>query len=146
MIIPVCFWFCLCMLAIGVFPPREVAVGVILYPGKKEMIRRSVHYLIYTLAKYLLMQLIIIPGMEHLNGRSIHCLLKVRAPACILNWYWQQLRKRVWCDGSRRISEVTLNQLCLGLCSRAPPMGGYDISHTSPLRKTTPRWCFLACC
>ena len=43
------------------------------------MIRRSVKYLIYTLVKYLLIQLIIIPRLEHFIGLSIHCLTQVGA-------------------------------------------------------------------
>ena len=104
------------------------------------MIRRSVQYLIYTLMKYLLIQLIIIPGPENFIGLSIHCLRQVGAPACTSNWHWQQWRKMVWWGGSRQISEVTLEHVRVGLCSIKLPMGGYENSHTIPLRKTTPRW------
>ena len=110
------------------------------------MIRRSVQYLIYTLVKYLLIQLIIIPGLEHFIGLSIRCLRQVGAPACTSNWNKKQQRKRVWWGGSRHISEVTLEHLRVGLWSIAPPMGGYDNSHTSPLCNTTPRWCGIIVC
>ena len=44
----------------------------------------------------------------------------------------------VWWGGSRRISEVTLEQLPMGMGSRAPPISGYDNIHTSLLRNTIP--------
>ena len=147
MIIPVCFWLCLCMLAIEIFfLCKAVFWGTLLYPGKKQIIRRSVQYLIYTLVKYLLMQLIIIPGLDSLIGRSVHCLRQLSAPACTSNWYLQQWRKRVWWGGSRRVSEFTIEHLHMGMCSRAPPMSGYDNIHTSPLRNTMPSWCGIILC
>ena len=100
------------------------------------MIRRSVQYLIYTLVNYLLVQLIIISGLEHLIGLSVNCLRQFGSPACNSNWHWQKWRKGVWWGGSRRVSEVTLENLHLGQYSRAPLMGGYDNSHTRPLSTT----------
>ena len=68
------------------FVPLKVGgVGILLYPGKKQIIRRPVQYLIYTLVKYLLMQLIIIPGLDNFIGKSVHCLRQVRAPSCTSN-------------------------------------------------------------
>ena len=99
---------------------------------------RSVQYLIYTLVKYVLMQLIIIPGLDHLIGRSFNCLIQVWSPACNSNWYRQKWINRVWWGSISRVSEVTLENLHVGLCSRAHPMGGFDNIHTSPLRKTMP--------
>ena len=104
------------------------------------MIRRSVQYLIYTLVNCLLIQLIIIPGLGHFIGIRINCLRQVGAPTCTSNWHWQQWRKTVWWGGSRQISEVTLEHLHVGMCYIAPPMGGHEKSHTSPLRKTMSRW------
>ena len=52
----------------------------------------------------------------------------------------------VWWGGSRRISEVNLEHLRVGLCSRAPPMGGYDNSHTIPLRTAMPIWRGIIVC
>ena len=110
------------------------------------MIRRSVQYLIYTLMKYLLIHLIIIPGPENFIGLSIHCLRQVGAPACTSNWHWQKWIKTVWWGGSRQICEVTIEHLRVGMWSIAPPMGGYDNSHTSPLRKTMSRWRGIIVC
>ena len=130
----------------GFPPPRGGTFGILIYTGKKQIIRLSFQYLIYALMKYLLMQLIIIPGLDHFIGQIIHCLIQVVAPACTSNWHRQQWRERVWWGGIRHISEVTLYHLHVGLWSRAPPMGGYDNSHTRPLRNTTPRWHGIIMC
>ena len=142
MILPVCFCFCfcMCMLAIGVFSLCEAMfLGSFYIQERRKMIRRSVHYIVYTFVKYLIMRLVIVPGLEHLIGWRIHCLRQVRAPACTSNLNWQQWRKRVWWGGSRRVSEVTIEHIRVGMCSRAPPMGGYDNIQTSLLRNTKPR-------
>ena len=146
MIIPVWFCLCLCMFAIGFFSLAMNFFGGLLYPGKKQIIRRSVQYLIDTLVKYLLLQLIIITRLEHFIGRSVHCLRQVGYPVCTSNWYWQQWIKRMWWGGSRHISEVTLEHLRVGLWYIALPMGGYDNSHTSPLSKPMPSWRGIIVC
>ena len=110
------------------------------------MNRQSVQYLIYTLVKYIMIQLIIITGLEHFIERRIHCLRQVGSPACTSNWHWQQRRKRVWWGGSRHISEVIVEHLRVGPCSIATPMGGYDNIQTIPLRKTTPTWHGIIVC
>ena len=120
------------------FPLWGGDVGILLYTGNRQMIRRLVQYIIHTLVKYLLVLLIIIPRLDHLIGQSIHCLIKVGSPTCTSNWYWQKWIKMWWWYGRRYISEVTLEHFHVGLCSRAPPMCGYENSHTSPLCNTIP--------
>ena len=66
-------------------PLQGSDVGILLFIGNQQMIRQSVQYLIYTLVKYLLIQLIIIPRLEHFIGISINCLRQVGAPACTSN-------------------------------------------------------------
>ena len=127
-------------------PPQRGDVGILLYIVNKQNIRQSFQYLIYTLVNYLLIQLIIISGLEHFIGRIINCLRQVGAHACNSNWHWQQRRNSVWWGGSRHISKVTLENLRVGLCSIAPPIGGYDNSQTSPLCNTTPRWRGIIVC
>ena len=146
MIFPFCFCFCLWMLAIGVFTFARWYFCDPSTSRKKQMIRRSVQYLIYTMVKYLMMQFIIITGMQKFIRQRIHCLRQVGDPSCTSNWYRQNWRNRVWWVGSRHISEVTIEHLCVGLCSRAPPIGGHDNSHTSPLQNTTPSWRGITVC